>query len=349
MSANRLVPHKPLGSQGLMVSQQGLGCMVMSYLYKEFNRREQEPENLKVIAKALELGINFFDTAWIYQSFGVDGDANYTNEELLGKAIAIHGREKFVISTKFGIIPKEDGPSQISNSEETIRSQLKDSLSRLNTDYIDLYFAHRVDSSEPIEDMMHVLKALAKEKKIGYIGLSECTPSELRRAHAVHPITAIQMEWSLQSREIEPALLPTARELGVGIVAYSPMDRGLLTNTVKEFEQLPESDWRRTKSPRFSPENIAKNQPSEAFLSLAEKKKLTPTQLALTWLHAQGEDVFPIPGTKSVQHLEENVQAVWNARTLTESDTKEIQDAVKSAVGARYDDMEATNAFETRQ
>jgi aryl-alcohol dehydrogenase-like predicted oxidoreductase len=213
---------KKLGSQGLLVSQQGIGLMGMTAFYGDFDRTLQEEENLRTIGKALEQGINFFDTAWIYQSFGQGGGGNYTNEELLGKAISIYGREKFIVATKFGIIPSQTGLAY-SGTEETIRSQLSDSLARLKIDTIDLYYQHRMDPNTPIEETIRVLKSLIDEGKIKYIGLSECTPDELRRAHAVHPITAIQMEWSLQTRSIEKYLLPVARELGVGIVAYSPL------------------------------------------------------------------------------------------------------------------------------
>eukprot|EP01034_Spumella_vulgaris_P031791 gene31791-39273_t len=191
-------PQRALGSQGLMVSAQGIGCMGMTMAYGTFNRAAQEEDNLKTIAKALEIGVTMFDTAWVYQSYGIDGAENTANESLVGKAIAIHGRDKFKIATKFGIVIGPNGMTS-SGTEETIRSQLADSLSRLGTDYIDLYYMHRMDPNTPIELTMGVLKSLVEAGTIRYIGLSECTPSELRRAHAVHPISAIQMEWSLQS------------------------------------------------------------------------------------------------------------------------------------------------------
>lgn len=203
----------PLGSQGLRVSPQGLGCMGMTAFYGNFNRAEQESKSLDTIAKALELRLNFFDTAWIYQSFGADGEPNTTNEELLAKAIKIHGREKFVIATKFGIAMSPTGMRPM-GTPEVIRSQLADSLQRLDVEYIDLYYQHRMDPETPIEVTMNCLKELITEGKIGYIGLSECTPDEMRRAHAIHPITAIQMEYSLQSRDIEDQIIGTARELG---------------------------------------------------------------------------------------------------------------------------------------
>ncbi len=266
------VAQRPLGSQGLVVSQQGIGCMGMTAFYGEFDRRAQDEENIAVIGAALDVGINFFDTAWIYQSFGVDGKENYTNEELLGKAIAKFGREKFIIATKFGIVPA-GGPSgrSVSGSEETIRSQLNDSLTRLGTSYVDLYYQHRMDPETPIEETVRVLKALIEEGKIKYYGLSECTASELRRAHAVHPVTAIQMEWSLQTRSIENTLLPVARELGVGIVPYSPLGRGLLSATITCRDQLDAKDWRLT-NPRFADGNFADNIPKALFSELAAQK-----------------------------------------------------------------------------
>ncbi|KAF0718389.1 hypothetical protein As57867_001731, partial [Aphanomyces stellatus] len=233
------VTQRALGSQGLVCSAQGLGCMGMTGFYGNFDRAAQEAESLRTISKALELGINMLDTAWIYQSFGAGGGGNFTNEALLAKAIKQHGRDKFVIATKFGIVPDPTAPDgrRTSGKEADIRSQLADSLERLGTNYIDLYYMHRMDPSTPIEETMAVLKSLVQNGTIKYIGLSECTPEELRRAHAVHPITAIQMEWSLQSRDLEDAIVPTARELGVGIVAYSPMCRGFLTD-IDTFDKL---------------------------------------------------------------------------------------------------------------
>lgn len=315
----------------------------MTYGYGEFNRVKHGPQNLETIAKALVLGINFFDTAWMYQSYGDDGDQNTTNEELLGKAIAIHGRDKFVIATKFGVLP--DQTPNISNKEIVIRSQLNDSLARLGVKYIDLYYAHRVDPTVPIEETMHVLNALVREGKIRYVGLSECTPAELRRAHAVHPVSAIQMEWSLHTRSVEGEVVSTARELGVGIVAYSPIDRGLLSGTITSADALPEVDWRK-KAPRFLPENLPANLPTAEFVALAERKKLSPAQLALAWVHAQGEDVFPIPGTKNPQHLEENAQAVFVE--LTADEMRAVEKSLPPVKGDRYPDMEGTCAFETR-
>eukprot|EP00731_Ephydatia_muelleri_P025138 Em0017g221a len=335
------VVKKALGSHGLRVSAQGLGCMGMTAFYTGFNLLEQEGKSLQTIARALELDVNFFDTAWIYQSIGPDGHVKATNEELLGKAIKIHGRDKFVIATKFGVTFTSTGMAT-SGKPELIRSQLADSLQRLGTDYIDLYYQHRMDPNTPIEETMECLKQLVQEGKIRYVGLSECTPSELRRAHAIHPVTAIQMEYSLQTRDIEAEVIPTARELGVGIVAYSPLGRGLLSATFTSRDQLGENDRRRN-FPRFSEENFAKNMQTP-FFEYATRKGCTPAQLALAWVHAQGEDIFPIPGTKDPSRLEENLGAL--SVKLTPEEAKEVGDLVVAAVGDRYPGM--TGTFNSR-
>lgn len=304
--------------------------MGMTAFYGSFNREAQEEESLKTIAKALELGINLLDTAWIYQMVGEDGRL-HTNEELVGKAIKIHGREKFVICTKFGI----SATRTVSGKEDFIRGQLAESLARLGTDYIDLYYMHRMDPSTPIEETMAVLKSLVQEGKIKYVGLSECTPSELRRAHAVHPVTAIQMEWSLGSRDIEAAVVPTARELGVAIVAYSPLCRGFLS-AIDSFDHLDSGDWRKA-LPRFQGEQLIENKRRvEKFFELAKTKGVTPSQLALAWVHAQGQDVFPIPGTKSSTRIVENANALTVLASLTEEDIKNITECAEALEGGRY-------------
>ncbi|KAF0718184.1 Aste57867_1851 [Aphanomyces stellatus] len=326
------VPQRPIGSQGLVCSAQGLGCMGMTAFYGNFDRAAQEAESLRTISKALELGINMLDTAWIYQSFGAGGGGNFTNEELVGKAIKQHGRDKFVICTKFGFVPSATG-FNVSGKEAVVRSQLAESLQRLDTDYIDLYYMHRMDPETPIEETMAVLKSLVQEGKIKYIGLSECTPSELRRAHAVHPITAIQMEWSLQSRDLEAAVVPAARELGVGIVAYSPLCRGFLT-AVDGFDKLDANDWRKS-LPRYTEAKLAESKAKVArFFEIAKTKGCTPAQLALAWVHAQGPDVFPIPGTKSSSRIVENAHAV--EIKLTPQEVQEIAVAAQSIEGDRY-------------
>ncbi|CAK4172917.1 unnamed protein product [Aphanomyces euteiches] len=340
------VPQRPLGSQGLVCSAQGLGCMGMtSIAYGSFDRVAHEEESLRTISKALELGINMLDTAWIYQSPGLPGQPNFTNEELVGKAIKQHGRDKFVIATKFGFVPQADGSTIVSGSEETIRSQLADSLQRLDTDYIDLYYMHRMDPKTPIEETMAVLTSLVEEGKIKYIGLSECTPDELRRAHAVHPITAIQMEWSLQSRDLEEAVVPTARELGVGIVAYSPLSRGFLTD-IKAFDKLDAEDRRRT-LPRFNQDKLAESNAKVArFFELAKEKNVTPAQLALGWVHAQGHDVFPIPGTKSSTRIVENAAA--SSISLSAKEWQEVAEAAGSINAERHFPFAASINFNAR-
>ncbi|RHY27297.1 hypothetical protein DYB32_008786, partial [Aphanomyces invadans] len=323
-----------------------LGCMGMTAFYGNFDRAAQEAESLRTIAKALEVGINLLDTAWIYQSFGAGGGGNFTNEELIGKAIKQHGRDKFVIATKFGLIPATNDLA-VSGAESTIRSQLAESLDRLGTDYIDLYYMHRMDPTIPIEDTMTVLKSLVEEGKIKYVGLSECTPSELRRAHAVHPITAIQMEWSLQSRDLEAEVVPAARELGVGIVPYSPLCRGFLT-AIDAFDQLEDNDRRRT-LPRFNNGTLAQSQAKVArFFDIAKAKHVTPAQLALAWVHGQGDDVFPIPGTKSSTRIVENAAAVALSTQLTKGDLAEVAAAAEAINEDRHFPSSTSSSFNSR-
>lgn len=272
--------------------------MTMTAFYGSFSRSQSEGESLATIAAALDSGINMFDTAWIYQSFGSDGEPNTTNEELLGKAIAQFGRERFIIATKCGIVPSATGMS-FHSTEAAIRSQLSDSLSRLGTTYIDLYYCHRMPTDVSIEDMMGTMKKLVEEGSIRYVGLSECTPSELKRAHSIHPVTAIQMELSLQSRDCLRHVIPTARSLGVGIVAYSPLGRGFLSQTFSTRDVLDHADWRLA-NPRFSSENFDANAKAiEPFLALCKEKVVSPAVLALAWVHAQGADIIPIPGKQA--------------------------------------------------
>ena len=332
------IPKRSLGKQGLVVPAIGLGCMGMTAFYggTSFNRKEEKEKSLKCIDRALELGVNFLDTAWIYQSFGADGNPNETNEELISEAIVKHGRDKFIIATKFGIIATANG-LEFSGKEELIRSQLSDSLTRLKTNYIDLYYMHRMDPQTPIEDTMKVLKSLVDEGKIKYIGLSECTPNELRRAHKIHPITCIQQEWSLQTRDLEDVLVPVCRELGVGIVAYSPLGRGLLSKSFETRSDIKEGDWRLTQ-PRFSEENFDINlSKTKAFYDFAATKNVKPSQLALAWLLKKGDDIVPIPGTKTIKYLEENVGAIAVSDTLSADDMKTIESfGLHTVEGERY-------------
>eukprot|EP01116_Phalansterium_solitarium_P024788 TRINITY_DN9183_c0_g1_i1.p1 TRINITY_DN9183_c0_g1~~TRINITY_DN9183_c0_g1_i1.p1 ORF type:complete len:382 (-),score=122.82 TRINITY_DN9183_c0_g1_i1:87-1121(-) len=332
----------PLGSQGLKVAAQGLGTMGMTAFYtdeKPIDAKEKEAESLRTISRYVELcgGKNaFLDTAWIYRS------ATEHNETLVGKAIAQHGRDKFIIATKFGQTgqPKPASP-------ENIRQQLAESLARLGTDYVDLYYQHRQDPDTPIESVAETLKQLVAEGKIKYVGYSEVTASEIRRAHRIFPITAIQMEWSLQARGIEKAVVPTARELGIGIVPYSPLGRGMLAGRWKSTQDFADDDWRRTQ-PRYSGENMEKNRAAvERFEALAKKKRVTPAQLALAWVHAQGRDVVPIPGTKTVARLEENVAAA--SVRLSKEGCAGLEAAVPEAEGERYVANPAIGFLQTGQ
>lgn len=328
--AAELVPKRPVGSAGLVASAQGLGCMGITAFYARpagVTREQAVEEGVEAIGEALRLGVNFLDTAWIYQS--VEDGQVYYNEDVVGKALKKFGRENFVVATKFGF----RADFSLDSSEENICSQLAESLARLGTDYIDLYYQHRPDLNRPIEEVMTTLKALVSEGKIKYVGLSECTGDELRRAHAIHPVTAIQMEWSLQTRDIEESVVPTARELGVAIVAYSPLGRGFLSNTFTKIEDLPENDWRRA-LPRLSPENLADNVARlDKFKAKAAELGHTPAQLALAWVHAQGPDVFPIPGTRTAARVAENARA--SLVQLSPELVRELGEMV-DVVGLRY-------------
>lgn len=247
-----------------------------------------------------------------------------------------------MIATKFGILPN----FQVSGKREDIISQLTDSLARLGTNYIDLYYMHRMDPSTPIEETMMVLKSLVEEGKIKYIGLSECSPTDLRRACSVFPVTAIQIEWSLQTRGAEKSIVKVARELGVGIVCYSPLGRGFLSKSFTSVDELDKDDWRRTQ-PRFKEGVLESNVPLD-FFSIAERKGCTPAQLALAWLLKQGDDVFPIPGTKQSQRVVENAGALAVAETLTAADLEEIEKSVPEPVGERYDSSSMNATHENR-
>jgi aryl-alcohol dehydrogenase-like predicted oxidoreductase len=312
--------QRKLGTQGLTVSALGLGCMGMTFAYGAAD----EGESIRTVHRAIELGITFFDTAEVYGPF--------TNEELLGRAIA-GKRQGLVIATKFGF--KFDRPARsVDGSPANVKRVADASLKRLNIDVIDLYYQHRRDPKVPIEETVGAMKELVAAGKIRYLGLSEVGPETLRRANAVHPISALQSEYSLWERGIETAILPTARELGIGLVPYSPLGRGYLTGAFKVAD-LQADDWRRT-NPRFSPENEAKNlQLVEVVKRVAERRQATPAQIALAWVLAQGSDVAPIPGTKRVRYLEDNAGAV-NVQ-LEPDDMREL-DALKSAVaGERYE------------
>ncbi len=322
-------PIVPLGSKGLRVSRQGLGCMGMS----EFYGPGDDEESISVIHRALELGVSFLDTADMY--------GPHSNERLVGRAIAGR-RDEVVLATKFGIVRDPDDPTVrgIDGRPEYVRSACEASLQRLGVEHIDLYYLHRVDPKTPIEETVGAMSELVQEGKVTTIGLSEAAPDTIRRAHAVHPLTALQTEYSLWAREPEREILPTLRELGIGFVPYSPLGRGFLTGAVRSPDDLDPSDFRRAQ-PRFQGENLQAN---IAILEVVEEIALehdaTPAQIALAWVHAQGEDVVPIPGTKHREYLEQNVAAL--AIELTEEDRRRL-DAVGTARGDRYADMSPVN------
>ncbi|KAL2530105.1 putative aldo-keto reductase 3 [Forsythia ovata] len=312
------VPRIKLGSQGLEVSAQGLGCMTMSSAV--YGPTKPEPDMIKLIHLAINSGITFLDTSDFY--------GPYTNEVLLGKALKDGMRERVELATKFGrrIV---DGQMDICGDPAYVRVACEASLKRLDTDCIDLYYQHRADTRVPIEVTMGEVKKLVEEGKVKYIGLSEASPSTIRRAHAVHPVTAVQLEWSMWSRDVEAEIIPTCRELGIGIVAYSPLGRGFFSSGAKLVEAFSEGDHRKN-LPRFQPDNLEHNKSVfERVNGMANRKGCTPSQLALAWLHHQGNDVCPIPGTTKFANLNENIGAL--SVKLTEEDMTELE-AIASAV-----------------
>ncbi|HVX95404.1 MAG TPA: aldo/keto reductase [Polyangia bacterium] len=322
---------RTLGRQGLVVSEQGLGCMGMS----EFYGARDDAESLRTIDRALELGIDFLDTA--------DAYGPWANEELVGRALQGR-RDRVVLATKFGHVRSADGKFLgIEGRPEYVRSACDASLKRLGVDVIDLYYQHRVDPKVPIEDTVGAMAELVKAGKVRYLGLSEAAPATIRRAHAVHPISALQTEFSIWSRDPEGELLATVRELGIGFVAYSPLGRGFLTGKVASPSELDAND-RRNVLPRFQGENFAKNLQIVARVKeLAAERGVTPGQLALAWVLAQGDDIVPIPGTKRRKWLQENVAA--SAIALSAADLHAIAEAVPqgAAAGDRYPDMSGVN------
>ncbi|WP_151088260.1 aldo/keto reductase [Hymenobacter baengnokdamensis] len=319
---------RQLGRSGLTVSALGLGCMGMS----DFYGQPDDAESLRTLARALELEVNFFDTSDMYGPF--------TNEELLGRFFKEDKtrRQRVVLATKFGIVRDPNDPSRrgISGRPEYVRQACEGSLQRLGTDHIDLYYQHRVDPTVPIEETVGAMSRLVEEGKVRFLGLSEAGADTIRRAHATHPISALQTEYSLWSRDVEQEILPTLRELHIGLVPYSPLGRGFLTGEIQRFEDFAPDDYRRH-SPRFQGENFAKNLRLVSHLrELAQQKGVTASQLALAWVLAQGDDLAPIPGTKRVKYLEENVGAL--TVTLSPDELRHLDELLPpgAAAGTRY-------------
>jgi aryl-alcohol dehydrogenase-like predicted oxidoreductase len=322
--------QRRLGTQGLVVPALGLGCMGMSQSYGPADERE----SLATIDRAIDLGMTFLDTADIY--------GPYTNERLVGRAIAGR-RDEVVLATKFGNQRLDDGTRVVNGRPEYLRQACDASLSRLGVDHIDLYYQHRVDRSVPVEDTWGALAELVEAGKVRYLGISEAAPDTVRRAHAVHPVTAGQYEWSLFSRDLEDELVPTLRELGIGVVAYSPLGRGFLSGRITSPDDFGEDDFRRN-HPRFTGENFARNlELVERVRELAERKGVTPSQLAIAWVLAQGGDVVPIPGTKRRRYLEENLGAL--KVELTPDDLAAIEEVTPrgSVAGDRYNPQMMAN------
>jgi aryl-alcohol dehydrogenase-like predicted oxidoreductase len=318
--------QRTLGTQGLKVSALGLGCMGLSDFYSSSQASEQQ--GIALIHRALDLGVTFLDTSDVY--------GPHTNERLVGKALKGR-RDKVVLATKFGIVRTPDPNHRgVNGRPDYVRSAVEGSLQRLGLDHIDLYYQHRVDPTVPIEETVGAMAELVKQGKVRYLGLSEAAPSTIRRAHKVHPISALQSEYSLWSRDPEDQILPTLRELGIGFVPYSPLGRGFLAGRFRKPEDLAADDWRR-ESPRFKGENFAKNLAvADQIKAIADEKGCTASQLALAWVLAQGPDLAPIPGTTSTARLEENLKAAGIGLSPRELERIEQVSPQGVASGERY-------------
>jgi aryl-alcohol dehydrogenase-like predicted oxidoreductase len=320
-----MLKRRKLGREGLEVSELGLGCMGMSQSYGEAD----EAESIATIHRALDLGVTFFDTAEVYGPF--------TNEDLVGRALAGRRRE-VVIATKFGFRIVDGEPAGVDSRPEHVREVAEASLSRLRTDYIDLFYQHRVDPAVPIEDVVGAMADLVREGKVRFLGLSEAGEETIRRAHAAHPISALQSEYSLWERNLESRIIPLLSELGIGLVPFSPLGRGFLSGTARRAEEYPEGDFRRG-DPRFAGENFDANMCATATVrELATRKDATPAQIALAWLLHKGDRIVPIPGTKRRPYLEENVGAA--ALTLSPAEVAELDRALApdKVAGPRYNE-----------
>ena len=315
--------YRKLGNTGEHLSAIGLGCMGMSHAYGTIN----DKESIAALEEAIQLGVNFWDTADMY--------GKGANEELVSRVL-VPNRDKVFIATKFGFQWREDGTNYLDVTPAHIKKAVELSLKRLRIETIDLYYAHRLDANVPVEDTVDAMAGLVKEGKVRYLGLSEASAASIRKAHAVHPIAALQSEYSILTRDVEKEILPTIRELGITFIPYSPLARGLITATITNVEELPKNDFRRT-VPRFNDQHFVNNQHLVAeFAAFALQKRCTPAQLALAWVLAQGDDMIPIPGTKRRKYLVENIGAL--DVELNESERDLIDRIVERNpdIGARY-------------